>query len=197
MPDTARTLDVEGARLTYDVRGSGPLLLLIPGGPADAGAFAPLVAHEPPVIELLEDRDRLVAQTRETYDTYRAAGPWPAMGAFMAMTGIPTPAGDAAGPPDPQRAAAMEAMRPNLELFLGHMLLDITCYVPDLDALRAAPGRVVVAAGTTSGGQTAYRAAHALARALSVDPVTFPGDHGGYAAHPVESAEILGKVLTG
>jgi pimeloyl-ACP methyl ester carboxylesterase len=34
------TLKVPGASLYYEVRGSGPLLLLIPGAPADAGGFA-------------------------------------------------------------------------------------------------------------------------------------------------------------
>jgi pimeloyl-ACP methyl ester carboxylesterase len=41
------TLDVPGARLWYEVRGAGPTLLLIPGGPADGGVFAriaPLLA---------------------------------------------------------------------------------------------------------------------------------------------------------
>ncbi|GAB3145826.1 alpha/beta hydrolase [Amycolatopsis stemonae] len=33
------TLAVPGARLTYDVTGSGPVLLLVPGGPADAAVF--------------------------------------------------------------------------------------------------------------------------------------------------------------
>src|SRR5918995_6449518 len=32
-------LEVTGATLHYEVRGAGPVLLLIPGGPADAGAF--------------------------------------------------------------------------------------------------------------------------------------------------------------
>ena len=36
------TLRVPGATLHYEVRGDGPVLLLIPGGPADAGAFAPI-----------------------------------------------------------------------------------------------------------------------------------------------------------
>ena len=36
--DTAM-LDVPGAELYYEVRGSGPVLLLMPGGPADAGTF--------------------------------------------------------------------------------------------------------------------------------------------------------------
>lgn len=33
------TLKVPGASLNYEVRGSGPVLLMMPGGPADAGAF--------------------------------------------------------------------------------------------------------------------------------------------------------------
>jgi len=36
----AKTLKVPGARLHYEVRGAGPLLLLIAGGPADASVFA-------------------------------------------------------------------------------------------------------------------------------------------------------------
>jgi pimeloyl-ACP methyl ester carboxylesterase len=38
---TARTLDVPGARLYYEVRGQGPLLVLV-GAPMDAGSFGPL-----------------------------------------------------------------------------------------------------------------------------------------------------------
>ncbi|MER5478884.1 alpha/beta hydrolase [Streptomyces sp. NPDC002734] len=38
---TVHTLDVPGARLRYEVRGSGPLLLVM-GSPMDAAAFAPL-----------------------------------------------------------------------------------------------------------------------------------------------------------
>jgi pimeloyl-ACP methyl ester carboxylesterase len=37
-----RTLEVPGASLYYEVRGSGPVLLMIPGGPMDAAGFAPL-----------------------------------------------------------------------------------------------------------------------------------------------------------
>src|SRR5260221_5877516 len=33
------TLDVPGASLYYEVRGSGPVLLMMPGGPADATTF--------------------------------------------------------------------------------------------------------------------------------------------------------------
>ena len=33
------TLNVPGANLYYEVRGAGPVLVMMPGGPADAGAF--------------------------------------------------------------------------------------------------------------------------------------------------------------
>ena len=36
------TLKVPGATLHYEVRSAGPVLLFIPGGPADAGVFAPI-----------------------------------------------------------------------------------------------------------------------------------------------------------
>lgn len=42
-PMTTHTLEVPGACLHYEVRGSGPVLLLIPGGPADGGGFEPVV----------------------------------------------------------------------------------------------------------------------------------------------------------
>ena len=53
MPTTVRTLDVAGARLHYEVRGAGPLLMMIPGGPADGGMFdaiAPLLATDHTVL---------------------------------------------------------------------------------------------------------------------------------------------------
>ena len=39
------TLQVPGATLYYEREGTGPVLLMIPGGPADAGAFAALAEY--------------------------------------------------------------------------------------------------------------------------------------------------------
>jgi pimeloyl-ACP methyl ester carboxylesterase len=41
----AKTLKVPGASLYYEVRGSGPVLLMMPGGPADAASFHPIAGH--------------------------------------------------------------------------------------------------------------------------------------------------------
>ncbi len=58
----------------------------------------------------------------------------------------------------------------------------MTCthYQPDLDALRAASTRIVMAAGATSLGILANRASVALAERLGTTPVTFPGGHDGF-----------------
>jgi pimeloyl-ACP methyl ester carboxylesterase len=63
---TSATLKVPGATLYYERRGSGPLLLIIPGGAQDAGVFAELAA-------LLADHYTVVAydprgNSRSTFD---------------------------------------------------------------------------------------------------------------------------------
>jgi hypothetical protein len=58
----------------------------------------------------------------------------------------------------------------------------ITCthYEPDFDALRSAPTRIVVAAGTESEGELASRGGYAAAERLGAKPVIFPSGHGGF-----------------
>jgi pimeloyl-ACP methyl ester carboxylesterase len=60
------TLKVPGATIYYEKQGSGPMLLIIPGGPQDAGVFAELSGH-------LADRYTVVAydprgNSRSTFD---------------------------------------------------------------------------------------------------------------------------------
>ena len=69
--DEAVTIDyltVPGARLYYEVSGSGPVLLLIPGGMADAAGFAPLVSF-------LEDSYTVVRYDPRGISHSRFAGP--------------------------------------------------------------------------------------------------------------------------
>jgi pimeloyl-ACP methyl ester carboxylesterase len=275
-PMTAHTLDVPGARLHYEVRGSGEVLLLIPGGPADGAMFdvvvpvltddftvvtydprglsrstlnggqevpvhvqaddahrllsavssepayvfgnsggataglslvtqhpdavRTLVAHEPPITELLPDSARFRTAIDEVHDTYRSDGPGPAMQKFLAAAGFdngPGPAdAEPQAAPDPAMAAAIARMQRNMDVFFAHMLGPITSYRPDAAALQAASTRVVVGAGTESTGQTAHRAAVALANLLGTTVVDFPGGHGGFTDHPEVFARTLHRVLT-
>jgi pimeloyl-ACP methyl ester carboxylesterase len=66
MTPRSSTLKVPGASLYYETRGSGPVLLIIPGGPQDAGVFADVARH-------LADRYTVVAydprgNSRSTFD---------------------------------------------------------------------------------------------------------------------------------
>ena len=63
---------------------------------------------------------------------------------------------------------------------VGQNIVSCTHYEPDLDALRAASTRIVVAVGAESSGEMANRSGVALAERLGTTPVTFPGDHGGF-----------------
>jgi acetyltransferase/esterase len=70
MTATANTLPVPGASVYYEVRGRGPVLLLIPGGNGDAVPFAPAA-------DALADRYTVVAYDRRGFSRSRLDGPVP------------------------------------------------------------------------------------------------------------------------
>jgi pimeloyl-ACP methyl ester carboxylesterase len=268
---TTDVLTVPGARLYYAVSGSGPVLLLIHGAPADADVFAPiipvleqgytvvrydtrgisrsrlddpaeeipvavhaddarrilarfgdepasvlgssggaviglalverypeqvrtLVAHEPPLVQLLPEGDARRGAVQEIDDTYRKEGVGPAMGKFIALAGGQSEA----EPPSevtPEMQAAMARLQQKLDTLFARYLLPITTYVPDVAALQAGPSRVVVGVGAASAGELAHDTALALAERLGTEAVTFPGGHGGYTSHPAAFVTQLQEVL--
>jgi pimeloyl-ACP methyl ester carboxylesterase len=276
LPVKSSFLQVPGAKLYYEVRGSGPLLLLIPGGPTDAGVFEGLaqrladrytvvaydprgnsrstvdsppeeqsvdlhaddaarlidelgdgpayvfgtsggaqigldlaarhpqrvrilVAHEPPCILLLDDAAQVLSNNQQLYETYRRQGPDSALQRFMAMNGMTPRAQATTGPPPtmpPAAAATFGRIQRNLDYFFLHGLGPLSLYRPDIQALRASAPRIVVAVGSETVGQTAHRTGAALAAQLRIQPVVFPGDHGGYGPHAAEFAAALHAALT-
>ncbi len=68
------------------------------------------------------------------------------------------------------------------DTMLSQSIITTTHYEPDFDALRAAPTRIVLAAGAESEGEMANRGAHAAAERLGAEPVIFPSHHGGFLA---------------
>jgi pimeloyl-ACP methyl ester carboxylesterase len=154
-----------------------------------------LVAHEPPLFELLPDADQWRAGFVDIDETYRAQGVFPAMGKFGALVEKGGPKYSEEQQASPEAQEMMERMAGNFELFVGHELQQIGAYVPDFDALRSAPTRIVSAAGETSGEQGARRAAIVLAERLGT-PVTYlPGGHGGWGADRREFADNLHEAL--
>jgi hypothetical protein len=85
----------------------------------------------------------------------------------------------------------------------GQNMITCTHYQPDLDALRRASTRIVLAYGAESGDILARRATDGIAERLGKTPVAFPGDHGGFmggeygqTGKPDEFAAKLREVLS-
>jgi clorobiocin biosynthesis protein CloN7 len=164
---------------------------------AHPGQVRTLVAHEPPVIELLPDRAQVLAQFEDVYATYEADGADKAMQKFLARAGLTgAQAQEADAPrwePSPEQMARMRATN---EAFLAHLFRPTTYYQPDIEALRAAPTRIVVAAGATSKGQLPNRTALALADRLGTTVVDFPGGHAGFVMYPEQCGRVLHRILS-
>jgi pimeloyl-ACP methyl ester carboxylesterase len=267
---TIHTLDVPGAHLHYEVRGAGPLLVMI-GAPMAAASFAPLadalandhtvvtqdprgisrsvlddpeqdstpdlraddvaaildalgaenadvfgssggavtglalvarhplrvrtlVAHEPPVLELLPDVVERRAEIDDVIETFHREGLAAAFGKFMAIAGFDSSGEAAPAPPSgpPSEQDLLDGAR-----FLAHELRPTTRYQPDVSALKAGPARVVVGIGADSGALITDRTSRVLADLLGTPPVEFPGDHGGFIGQTAQFADTLGKVLAG
>ena len=195
--DVHRLLSVLGGEPAHVFGSSGGAVVGLALVTAHPGQVRTLVAHEPPVIELLPDREQVRTQIQDIYDTYRADGPDQAMAEFMAHAGLGEPPGQQAGAPrwelSPEQVATMRAAT---DMFLAHLLRPTTDYRPRVEALRAAPARIVVAVGATSKGQLAHRSAVVLADRLGRPVVEFPGDHAGFMALPEQCAQVLDQVLT-
>ncbi len=273
---TPRTIKVPGATLYFETRGQGPTLLLIPGGPMDAGGFEPLavrlagrftvvacdprgnsrsvidgpktdqnvdlhgddmaaivvavgkgpahvlgssggaqiglnlaarhptlvrtlVAHEPPCTLLLPEpaRSKALADGEEMLAAYRAGGLGAAMAVFARTSGL----GPNDGPPPPktpEEGATMGRMMGNMDYFIGHGVMPLSTYRPDVETLKAGKPRVLIGVGRDSPpGQLAADAAKGLAKALGVEPLLFPGGHGASDEQMDEFAAVLVGALMG
>jgi pimeloyl-ACP methyl ester carboxylesterase len=159
-----------------------------------------LVAHEPPLMELLPDAALWRSGFEDITKAYEAEGVFAAMGKFGAMVeeGGPKYSEEmqqSQEPPTPEAQEMMSRMTGNFDLFIAHEIRLIGAYVPDIEALRAASTRIVSAAGETSGEQASRRAAIALAERLGIAETDLPGAHGGWGSDPQEFADRLRAVL--
>ncbi|MGW4893077.1 alpha/beta fold hydrolase [Kitasatospora sp. NPDC004240] len=277
---TTGHLRVDGATLHYEVRGEGPLLLLIPGGTGGAAAFdavadglaaectvatydprgmarstlddpgaaqhvaehaddalrlldllSPgeparvfgassgavaalhlltvrpdrvrrLVAHEPPLVEVLPDAPEHRVLLARVQEVFRTEGLGPAMSLFgeglrrggtVAAAAQPGTGPGTALPP--QAAARTERTMAGLPYFLGRIVPAFMAYTPDVDRLRSLTDRLVLAVGEDSRGELPYRPAALLAQTLGVPLLHFPGGHVGLSTHPDAFGERLAQAF--
>ncbi|WP_433558699.1 alpha/beta fold hydrolase [Pseudonocardia xinjiangensis] len=183
--------------------GAVTALALVTAHPADV---VTLVAHEPPLITLLPDARAAARASAGIRETYEAKGWGAAMAAFITMTswvGEFTDDYFARPAPDPA-AFGMPAEDDGSrdDPLLSDRSSAVSSYLPDVDALAAAPTRVVIAVGEESQGTLTGRTAVAAAELLGQQATVFPSHHGGflggefgYAGQPEAFARRLREVL--
>ena len=179
-------------RLIHELGGGAVDLFASSGGAVNALALVAaspedvriLVAHEPPLASILPDREAALSACRAVEQTYQQRGWGAGMAHFIAVASHrgPFPHEFAQQPvPDPASfGMPTEDDGARDDPLFGQNLISCTHHEPDVDALRAASSRIIVAAGARSDGELANRAASAIAERLGTEPVIFPGDHGGF-----------------
>ncbi|MGY0500885.1 alpha/beta fold hydrolase [Nocardia sp. FBN12] len=165
-----------------------------------------LVAHEPPLIALLDDAPAAQRARAAVRDAYEAKGFGAGMAAFIAMTswaGEFTDEYFAQPPADPAAfGLPTEDDGVRTDPLLSDASWAVSDYRPDISALTAAPTRIVIAVGEESLGLETARTADAIAALLGQEATVFPSHHGGfvddeygYAGQPEAFAARLREVL--
>jgi len=173
-----------GARPADVFASSGGAVTALAWVTAHPQDIATLVAHEPPMIQVLPDADMADRAFRSVQDAYQEKGWGAGMAQFVSMTmwqgeitdeflarpsadpaqfGMPTQ--DDGSRDDPLLSGAGDA---------------VSGYRPDFEAIRAAPTRVVIAVGVESQGTFTDRTSRATAQALGQEVTVFPSHHGGF-----------------
>src|SRR6266511_2423840 len=228
---TTHTLETAEVDLVYDVHGPLPTAdgrppLLMIAQPMDARGFATLASYFPERTVVTYDPRGLGRSIRKDgrvdnsptvqagdvhalagiRAAYQAGGSNAGMAAFIAMTswrGEFTDDYFARPAPDPaQFGMPTEDDGSRDDPLLSDRSWSITAYRPDVDALAAAPTRIVIAVGEESLGTFTGRTSVATAELLGQQATVFPSHHGGfmggefgYPGQPEAFARRLHEVL--
>jgi pimeloyl-ACP methyl ester carboxylesterase len=213
--DNEPTVQADDVHAVIEALGAGPVeMFASSGGAVTALALVAaypddvttLVAHEPPLIPVLPDAPAAERARAGVRDAYEAKGSNAGMAAFIAMTSWPgeftdeyftrpTPDPAAFGMPSEDDGSRDDPL-------LSDRSWAVTSYRPDIDALAAAPTRIVIAVGEESLNTFTGRTTVATAELLGQQATAFPSHHGGflggefgYPGQPEAFAHTLHEVL--
>ena len=213
--DHAPTVQADDVHAVIEALGVGSVEMFASSGRA-VTAFAlvaayptdvtTLVAHEPPLIPVLPDAEPAERARGGIRDAYEAKGLNAGMATFIAMTSWQDEFTDdyfAQPAPDPVLLGMpSEDDGSRDDPLLSDRSWAVSSYRPDVDALTAAPTRIVIAVGEESRGTFTGRASVAAAELLGQQATVFPSHHGGflggefgYAGQPEAFARKLHDVL--
>jgi pimeloyl-ACP methyl ester carboxylesterase len=213
--DHAPTIQAADVHAVIEALGAGPVeMFASSGGAVTALALVAaypddvitLVAHEPPLIPVLSDAQAAERARAGVRDAYEDKGSGVGMAAFIAMTSWQGEFTDdyfARPAPDPAAfGMPTEDDGSRDDPLLSDRSWAVSGHRPDVDALTAAPTRIVIAVGEESLGTFTGRASVATATLLGQQATVFPSHHGGfldgefgYAGQPEAFARKLREVL--
>lgn len=159
------------------------------------GRVRTLIAHEPPLLELLPDAAQWRATIEDIISTFHEHGAGAAWGRFMAAAGF-VQEGDAP-PPPPSGHEPTAQENADSARFFDHDLRATTRYLPQLASLTNTPSRIIIGLGEESGHLNTHQTSVAMAALLAEPSVGFPGDHAGFLGQPVEFATAIRSALVG
>jgi pimeloyl-ACP methyl ester carboxylesterase len=213
--DHSPTVQATDVHTVIDALGAGPVeMFATSGGAVTALALVAahpddlvtLVAHEPPLIPVLPDAEAAERARAGVLAAYEANGSSAGMAAFIAMTSWRGEFNDeyfAQAPADPAAfGMPTEDDGSRDDPLLSDRSWAVSSYRPEVDALDAAPTRVIIAVGEESEGTFTGRTSVATADLLGQRATVFPSHHGGflgsesgYAGQPEAFARKLREVL--
>ncbi|MFF7446788.1 MULTISPECIES: alpha/beta fold hydrolase [unclassified Streptomyces] len=215
--DHAPQPEADDVHAVIEALGAGPVemfassggavtaLALVATYPADVST---LLAHEPPLITLVPDGPAAARARAGVREAYEQRGWGAGMAAFVTMISWKGEFTDAyfAQPQADPAAFGMptEDDGSRDDPLLSDRSWAISSYRPDVDALAAAPTRIVIAVGEESEGVLTGRTSLATAELLGQRVTVFPSHHGGFCdgeyghgGKPDEFAHRLRQVLDG
>jgi pimeloyl-ACP methyl ester carboxylesterase len=215
--DNSPTVQASDVHALIEALGAGPVEMFASSGGAITSlalvAAHPddvltLVAHEPPLLRVVPDAEAAERARALVRDAYEANGSGAGMAAFIAMTswrGEFTDEYFAQPAPDPAQFGMPTADDGSRgDPLLSDRSWAVSSYRPDVEALVAAPTRVVIAVGEESQGALTGRTSAAMADLLGQKATVFPSHHGGflgeesgYPGQPEAFARKLRDVLNG
>ncbi|WP_067563659.1 alpha/beta fold hydrolase [Nocardia acidivorans] len=151
-----------------------------------------LIAHEPPLRELLDDRAEQRTEGEAIIAAYASGDILGAVRRFFASTGLAMPE------PVFQQVFGGERSAEDLaseRFFYLHEFAGTAGWEPDLDGLRGTPTKIIIGIGDTSTDLFCDRTSRELGAALGIEPTLFPGGHGGFMEDPEAFAKRVREVL--
>ncbi len=191
--DCSPTVQADDVHAVIEVLQAGPVdIFASSGGAVTALALVAahpddvltLVAHEPPIIPVLPDAAAAERARAAVRDAYEAKGSSAGMVAFIAMTSWRGEFTDEYFAQPLAEPAALGMPTEDDGSRDSPLLSDrswaISGYHPNIDALAAAPTRVVIAVGEESESTFTGRTSDATAELLGQSATVFPSHHGGF-----------------